>query len=156
MAPIPCLASHGSMKARPARFRKKVTSKGCIVSPRSRTIALKPANNSDATIIATAAMSGAGRERKRVCILDRRGIRRAAFINRRFGRNGTLNKTGGIRSVEISRSRTSLSRRSMMRSHEFRRETMKYILLIYGNEAAMQAASKEETDRMHAAYMAYA
>jgi len=32
---------------------------------------------------------------------------------------------------------------------------MKYILLIYGNEAAMQAASKEETDRMHAAYMAY-
>jgi len=44
----------------------------------------------------------------------------------------------------------------MMRSHEFRRETMKYILLIYGNEAAMQAASKEETYRMHAAYMAYA
>ncbi len=33
---------------------------------------------------------------------------------------------------------------------------MKYILLIYGNEAAMQAASKEETYRMHAAYMAYA
>ena len=32
---------------------------------------------------------------------------------------------------------------------------MKYVLLIYGNEAAMQAASKEETDRMHAAYMAY-
>jgi hypothetical protein len=33
--------------------------------------------------------------------------------------------------------------------------TMKYLLLIYGNEAAMRSASKADTDQMHAAYMAY-
>jgi len=32
---------------------------------------------------------------------------------------------------------------------------MKYILLIYSNEAKMQALSKAENDQMHAAYMAY-
>jgi len=32
---------------------------------------------------------------------------------------------------------------------------MKYLLLIYGNEAAMQSASKSDVDQMHAAYMAY-
>jgi hypothetical protein len=32
---------------------------------------------------------------------------------------------------------------------------MKYLLLIYGNEAGMQAATKAETDQMHAAYGAY-
>jgi hypothetical protein len=32
---------------------------------------------------------------------------------------------------------------------------MKYLLLIYANEAAMQAASKADTDQMHAAYGAY-
>ena len=32
---------------------------------------------------------------------------------------------------------------------------MKYALLIYGNEAAMQSASKSDVERMHAAYMAY-
>jgi hypothetical protein len=32
---------------------------------------------------------------------------------------------------------------------------MKYALLIYGNEAAMQSASKSDTERMHAAYTAY-
>ena len=32
---------------------------------------------------------------------------------------------------------------------------MKYLLLIYGNEAGMQQASKAETDQMHAAYGAY-
>jgi hypothetical protein len=32
---------------------------------------------------------------------------------------------------------------------------MKYILLIYGNEAGLQAASKAEVDRMMAAYGAY-
>jgi hypothetical protein len=32
---------------------------------------------------------------------------------------------------------------------------MKYLLLIYGNEAAMQSASKSDIDRIHAAYMAY-
>jgi hypothetical protein len=32
---------------------------------------------------------------------------------------------------------------------------MKYALLIYGNEAAAQSASKADTDRLHAAYMAY-
>jgi hypothetical protein len=33
--------------------------------------------------------------------------------------------------------------------------TMKYILLIYGNEASMQSASKSDVDQMHAAYGAY-
>jgi hypothetical protein len=32
---------------------------------------------------------------------------------------------------------------------------MKYLLMIYGNEAAMQSASKADSDRMHAAYLAY-
>jgi hypothetical protein len=32
---------------------------------------------------------------------------------------------------------------------------MKYMLLIYGNEAAQQAANKADTDRMMAAYGAY-
>jgi hypothetical protein len=32
---------------------------------------------------------------------------------------------------------------------------MKYLLLIYGNEANMQSASKSEVDQMHAAYGAY-
>ena len=32
---------------------------------------------------------------------------------------------------------------------------MKYILLIYGNEANQQKASKSESDQMHAAYVAY-
>jgi hypothetical protein len=32
---------------------------------------------------------------------------------------------------------------------------MKYLLLIYANEADMQAATKAETDQMHAAYGAY-
>ena len=32
---------------------------------------------------------------------------------------------------------------------------MKYILLIYGNEAALQSRSKAETDESHAAYVAY-
>ncbi len=32
---------------------------------------------------------------------------------------------------------------------------MKYILLIYGNEAAMQAANKADVDQMMAAYGAY-
>jgi hypothetical protein len=33
--------------------------------------------------------------------------------------------------------------------------TMKYLLLIYGNEAAMQSASKEAAGQMMAAYAAY-
>ena len=32
---------------------------------------------------------------------------------------------------------------------------MKYMLLIYGNEAAMQSASKADAEQMHAAYGAY-
>ena len=32
---------------------------------------------------------------------------------------------------------------------------MKYMLMIYGNEAGMQKASKADIDRMHAAYGAY-
>jgi hypothetical protein len=32
---------------------------------------------------------------------------------------------------------------------------MQYILMIYGNEAAMQSASKEAVEQMHAAYGAY-
>lgn len=32
---------------------------------------------------------------------------------------------------------------------------MKYLLLIYGDEAGAEAASKAETEQMHAAYMAY-
>jgi hypothetical protein len=32
---------------------------------------------------------------------------------------------------------------------------MKYMLLIYGNEASMQSASKPAVDQMHAAYIAY-
>jgi|SRR5215470_1085337 len=32
---------------------------------------------------------------------------------------------------------------------------MQYLLLIYGNEAAMQSANKTDTDQMHAAYGAY-
>jgi hypothetical protein len=32
---------------------------------------------------------------------------------------------------------------------------MKYLLLIYGNEASMQSASKADIDQMHAAYGAY-
>jgi hypothetical protein len=33
--------------------------------------------------------------------------------------------------------------------------TMKYLLLIYGNEAAMQSATKSDVEQMHAAYGAY-
>jgi hypothetical protein len=33
--------------------------------------------------------------------------------------------------------------------------TMKYLLLIYANEAAIEAASKADTERMHGAYGAY-
>lgn len=33
---------------------------------------------------------------------------------------------------------------------------MKYLLLIYGNEAAMLAATQEQSGQMHAAYGAYA
>jgi hypothetical protein len=32
---------------------------------------------------------------------------------------------------------------------------MRYLLMIYGNEAAVQAASKADSDQVHAAYMAY-
>jgi hypothetical protein len=32
---------------------------------------------------------------------------------------------------------------------------MKYILMIYGNEAKLQGRSKAESDQSHAAYMAY-
>jgi hypothetical protein len=32
---------------------------------------------------------------------------------------------------------------------------MKYLLMIYGNEAAAQAASKADIDQTHAAYVAY-
>jgi hypothetical protein len=32
---------------------------------------------------------------------------------------------------------------------------MKYLLLIYGNETAMQKASEKESGEMHAAYLAY-
>jgi hypothetical protein len=32
---------------------------------------------------------------------------------------------------------------------------MRYLLMIYGNETAMQAASKADIDQMHAAYTAY-
>jgi hypothetical protein len=32
---------------------------------------------------------------------------------------------------------------------------MKYLLLIYGNEAAMQSATKSDVEQMHAAYGAY-
>jgi hypothetical protein len=32
---------------------------------------------------------------------------------------------------------------------------MKYLLMIYGSEAAAQAASKADIDQMHAGYMAY-
>ena len=32
---------------------------------------------------------------------------------------------------------------------------MQYMLLIYGNEASMQSASKADVDQMHAAYGAY-
>ncbi|HMA70352.1 MAG TPA: YciI family protein [Xanthobacteraceae bacterium] len=32
---------------------------------------------------------------------------------------------------------------------------MKYLLMIYGNEAAMKAASKTDVDQRHAAYVAY-
>jgi hypothetical protein len=32
---------------------------------------------------------------------------------------------------------------------------MKYILMIYGNEATLQARSKADADRSHAAYVAY-
>jgi len=43
----------------------------------------------------------------------------------------------------------------MMQSRKNKEMTMKYLLLIYGNEAGMQQASKAETDQMHAAYGAY-
>jgi hypothetical protein len=33
--------------------------------------------------------------------------------------------------------------------------SMKYILMIYGNEPSLQARSKAEADRSHAAYVAY-
>jgi hypothetical protein len=33
---------------------------------------------------------------------------------------------------------------------------MKYLMLIYANEAAQKAASKADTETMHGAYMAYA
>ena len=32
---------------------------------------------------------------------------------------------------------------------------MKYMLLIYGNEAALQSASAADLEEMHAAYVAY-
>jgi len=41
------------------------------------------------------------------------------------------------------------------RKHQVKETTMKYMLLIYGNEAALQSASKAEVDRISPAYAAY-
>jgi hypothetical protein len=41
------------------------------------------------------------------------------------------------------------------RKLQVKETTMKYMLLIYGNEAALQSASKAEVDRISPAYAAY-
>jgi hypothetical protein len=43
----------------------------------------------------------------------------------------------------------------MLRPQPDQEIAMQYLLLIYGNEAGMQAATKEQTNQMHAAYGAY-
>jgi hypothetical protein len=43
----------------------------------------------------------------------------------------------------------------MMPGQKTRESTMQYVLLIYSNEAGMQAASKADADQMMAAYGAY-
>jgi hypothetical protein len=50
---------------------------------------------------------------------------------------------------------TSLSRRSMVPDHDAKETPMKYMLLIYGNEAARQSVTKEQMGQMFAAYGAY-
>jgi hypothetical protein len=43
----------------------------------------------------------------------------------------------------------------MMLGRHMKETTMQYLLLIYGNEAAMQSATKAQTEQMIAAYGAY-
>jgi hypothetical protein len=43
----------------------------------------------------------------------------------------------------------------MMPGHRMKETTMQYLLLIYGNEAGMQSATKAQTEQMIAAYGAY-
>ncbi len=59
------------------------------------------------------------------------------------------------RPVEKGMIETSLSRRSMVPDHDCEETPMKYMLLIYGNEAGMQSATKEQMGQMFAAYGAY-
>src|SRR4030095_9787842 len=57
--------------------------------------------------------------------------------------------------VEMRGARASSRRRSMGPVPSDKETTMKYMLLIYSDEAAMAAASKKDTEQMHAAYGAY-
>src|SRR6516165_1794860 len=59
------------------------------------------------------------------------------------------------RAVEIRSVRTSSCRRATRLVATFKEHTMKYLLMIYGNEAAAQAANKADIDQTHAAYVAY-
>jgi hypothetical protein len=43
----------------------------------------------------------------------------------------------------------------MMLGRHMKETTMQYLLLIYGNEAGMQSATKAQTEQMIAAYGAY-
>jgi hypothetical protein len=58
-----------------------------------------------------------------------------------------MSKSGGV-----GRHWGGGARRSGRESGE---KTMQYLLMIYGNEAAMQSASKQAVEQMHAAYGAY-
>src|SRR4051794_319744 len=55
----------------------------------------------------------------------------------------------------MKRARASWSCRAMCRHNNAEENTMQYLLMIYGDEAGMQAATNEQTERMHAAYGAY-
>src|ERR1700692_1804254 len=58
--------------------------------------------------------------------------------------------------VEIGRGRSSPHRQGTRLGHfRMKESVMKYMLLIYGNEAGMLAASKETSAQMLAAYGAY-
>jgi hypothetical protein len=57
--------------------------------------------------------------------------------------------------VEIGSVRASRGRRSVTSAVQDQETAMKYMLLIYGNEDAVQAASKETSTQMMAAYAAY-
>src|SRR5215470_366983 len=86
--------------------------------------------------------------------------RHATTDRRPNGSIGRLSRIDGARfflkSVELRLVATSLGwAEHIRRPQRLRRLTMKYMLLIDGNEAAMQSASKAQMDQMLAAYGSY-